>query len=340
MDDAHPTSKPPLSVSFHNFWGEFRPATSFFVRALRQSLDVSVVDVGRDLQISSVFGRETLPPNKAGTRPLRVWWTGEARDPQFQFHDLYFGFRRRTGALGNRWHRFPLWVIDIDWWNPASAHYVGRLKGPRSFQARPRFCNFIYSKPASIRAEFFLRLDEARHVDSLGRVFNNNGGGAPSGREGKMRALADYTFTIAFENQLSPGYVTEKLLEPLLANSIPIYWGAPEARTDFNPEAFIFAEDFDGFDDLAAHVVRLADSRDALAALAGASPLPAGGIAYEHTPDFFVDRITEALSGAAAPLLPDRYVSINVPQHEKLGRRLERKVRRMRNKALGLLGRD
>jgi hypothetical protein len=88
--------------------------------------------------------------------------------------------------------------------------------------------------------EFFLALNQKQRVDSTGQLFNNTG-----------RLLADktvelqtYRFTIAWESSISPGYVTEKLLEPLAAGSIPIYMGGSDAVKDFNPRAFINVSDF------------------------------------------------------------------------------------------------
>ncbi len=120
--------------------------------------------------------------------------------------------------------------------------------------------------------------------------------------------LGDYTFTVAFENQTALGYVTEKLLEPLQAGSIPIYWGAAEAKSDFNPEAFIFADDFESFDDLANHVLRIADSRAAVAALTAAPAFRGNEIPYHHRPEYFADRIRDALSGQSSTAAgsPDR----------------------------------
>jgi hypothetical protein len=293
--------RPRLSVSFHNFWRRFDGGSSFFARALGEKFEVSVDRIGSDLQIGSVFGGEPLPSPASG-RPLRVWWTGEARDPSGQLFDLYFGFRPATAILGARWHRFPLWATGIDWWDEASPHHIGRLLAPRRLAERPRFCNFIFSSEPSIRTEFFLRLDAVRHVDSLGRVLNN--GTRPQGATGKLKVLSESTFTIAFENQIAPGYVTEKLVEPLLAGSIPIYWGAAEARGDFNPDAFIHAEDFDGFDALVRHVIHLADSAEARAPLALAPPFRDNRPNPEYTPAFFVERIEEALSGPRIAALP------------------------------------
>jgi hypothetical protein len=320
------SAKPSLSVSFHNFWRRFDVRSSFFFKALSETYDVTIERAGRDLQISSVFDTERLPA-VSGSRPLRVWWTGEAGDPRSQVFDLHFGFRP-TSILGSRWFRYPLWITYIDWWDPQSAYHVDRLLAPRGPTQRPRFCNFIYGSEPSIRTEFFLRLNEARRVDSLGRVLNNAGARA-RGRDGKMQALSESLFTIAFENQVAPGYVTEKLVEPLLAGSIPIYWGAPEAKQDFNPDAFVFAEDFAGFDDLIRHILRLADSPDAIATLASAPPFSENRIAYEHTPAFFVDRIGEALSGPATALASERWRAAWPPTRRHPIKALERRIRRL-----------
>jgi hypothetical protein len=166
------------------------------------------------------------------------------------------------------------------------------LLAPRAVVPRQRFCNFIYSNPTSLRTEFFLRLNARRPVDSLGRLF----GGPESPVVDKMAALAQFRSTIAFENSLSPGYVTEKLLHPLLAGSIPIYYGADEAKTDFNPKAFIFARDFGDMNALIEHVLKLDDSREAMAEMAAEPVFRDNRIRYEHTPDFFADRIADALS--------------------------------------------
>lgn len=334
MTEPTPTSptiasKPSLSVSFHNFWAGFDPKSSFFAKALSQSYDVTIEKAGRDLQISSVFGTERLPEVATG-RPLRIWWSGETRDPLGQIFDLHFALRPETALLGNRWYRYPLWITDIDWWNPVSPNHVERLLGPRPTHRRSQFCNFIYSTEPSIRAEFFLRLNEARSTGSFGRTLNNAGRRAV-GLEGKMAVLSDSTFTIAFENQLALGYVTEKLVHPLLAGSIPIYWGAIESKTDFNPDAFIYAEDFSSMDDLVQYVIGVADSPEAVAKIASATPFTGNRIPYEHTPDFFVDRIGEALSGPPGPMIADSWRRPWTPTSKNPLKKIERKVRAIRD---------
>ena len=68
-----------------------------------------------------------------------------------------------------------------------------------------------------------------------GRVLNTLGHRVAD----KQAFLRDYKFTIAFENESHPGYTTEKIVEPMLADSIPIYWGDPLVGTDFEVESWL-----------------------------------------------------------------------------------------------------
>lgn len=285
-------TKPQLSISFHNFWGGFVPETSYFLRALNQRFDVRVEPFGRDIQFFSVFGRH-FPDDVLRSTALKVWFTGEAQDAKDLIYDLTFGFHANP-LLGSRSIRLPLWATNIDWWSEDGPLSHQRLVLPRTFQPRPKFCNFIYSNPVSLRNEFFARLNARQRVDSYGKVLNNMGGRAKD----KLQTLADYRFTIAFENFLSPGYVTEKLLEPLACGSIPIYWGAPECRLDFNPSAFIDASQFSDMDALIDHVMKVESDEELQRALIEA-PVFANGIPYEMTPAFFVERIETALETPA-----------------------------------------
>lgn len=55
----------------------------------------------------------------------------------------------------------------------------------------------------------------------------------------KWDGLADYRYSIALENQVSSKLLTEKLLDPLLTFTVPIYSGAPEAKSLFPERAVV-----------------------------------------------------------------------------------------------------
>ena len=78
-----------------------------------------------------------------------------------------------------------------------------------------------------------------------------------------MAFLLNYRFNIACENSRSPGYITEKLVEPLMAGAIPIYWGAPDVYRDFNPGCMLNVSDFRSLGDLVSELRRLDDDKDA-----------------------------------------------------------------------------
>lgn len=71
------------------------------------------------------------------------------------------------------------------------------------------------------------------------------------------RQYSDYNFVLAMENTSSPGYVTEKIYNALLAGCIPIYFGDKITKRIFNSECFIDISDFESFDACAEHVANM-----------------------------------------------------------------------------------
>jgi len=125
---------------------------------------------------------------------------------------------------------------------------------------KDRFCAFIVSnlsRKNAHRVHFFERLSRYKRVDSGGSVRNNIGGQIPGGSGGKREFLRRYKFNIAFENNKLPGYVTEKLFEPLAAGTLPIYWGAPDVSEHFNPGCFINYFDFEDENALIERIIEL-----------------------------------------------------------------------------------
>ena len=107
-----------------------------------------------------------------------------------------------------------------------------------------RFCSFIYSNErAKERVDFFEMLNAQKPVDSGGGVLNNLGYRV----DDKLAFIQECKFTIAFENESADGYSTEKIIQPLLRGSIPIYWGDPSIDSDFNPECFVNVHRYPSF---------------------------------------------------------------------------------------------
>jgi alpha(1,3/1,4) fucosyltransferase len=110
------------------------------------------------------------------------------------------------------------------------------------------FCNFLYGNKVPYREEFFKELTKYKRVDAPGLSMNNmpklSTDKDQNMWESKRQFISKYKFTIAFENYTYPGYMTEKMLDPMLAGSMPIYIGNPEIHQHFNTESFVNAREW------------------------------------------------------------------------------------------------
>ena len=64
----------------------------------------------------------------------------------------------------------------------------------------------------------------------------------------KIDGIGRYKYHLVLENQISNNFISEKLYDPFLGNSYPIYSGAPNASEFFNTESFTYINlnDFNG----------------------------------------------------------------------------------------------
>ena len=110
-------------------------------------------------------------------------------------------------------------------------------------------------------------------VDSYGQCLRNKEwprGLEPLAGSAKMRLLSRYKFTIAFESTVAEGYVTEKFYQPLIAGSVPVYWGAPViASFAPGPRSYVDASAFESMDALAKHLRYLDGNEEAYAEYLG-----------------------------------------------------------------------
>jgi hypothetical protein len=77
----------------------------------------------------------------------------------------------------------------------------------------------------------------------------------------KDQVARDYKFIVCFENDLFPGYVTEKLIDAYKCGAIPIYWGDFGKDSNFNKESFFNLRDFDSVADLIDCIHGFSDSQ-------------------------------------------------------------------------------
>ena len=78
------------------------------------------------------------------------------------------------------------------------------------------------------------------------------------GRQTKLKTIAPYKFTLAFENSITRDYVSDKFYDPLIAGSVPVYRGAPNID-EFAPGdgCYVNAAEFGGPRELAEYLQML-----------------------------------------------------------------------------------
>lgn len=135
---------------------------------------------------------------------------------------------------------------------------------------KEKFCAAFLSSDTNMskRKQLLYKLMSYLPIDSYGSFMNNKilpeDTGEPYSQERvsvKLKVISNYRFTLAFENSISLDYVTEKFFEPLMAGSIPVYWGAPNIE-EFSPgdNAYINAADFSSIQELAEFLKTVDDA--------------------------------------------------------------------------------
>lgn len=179
---------------------------------------------------------------------------------------------------------------------------------------KSKFCAFMYSYDVPHRVRLFDLISRYKRVDGLGKSRHN----VPMQQSRQVSNYVDdavnryrpYKFVIACENTISSGYVTEKLVVPMLAGCIPIYFGAPDVlKMGFNPKSFINMSSFPSWE-AGLEYIKKVDQDPALYASILAEPW----FIDNKLPDYFdVNHVVPAiqrLSSTPAQSLPAQRTTI------------------------------
>lgn len=250
----------------------FDPDDNIILNILKERYNV-VVTANPDYLIYSCFGFEHI--NFDG---IKIFYTSEDISPDFNFCDYAIGFDRME--FGDRYRRFPFFAQRNEFKDAQKKH----IFTPEEIASKTGFCNFVYSNSDAnkTRGEFFEKLSRYKKVDSGGRYMNNIGKPV----DDKIEFQKKYKFTIAFENDSSRDYTTEKIIDAFAAKTIPIYWGNPDIAKEFNPKSFINCHDYESFDEVIEKIKEI-DSDPELYEAMLAEPIFENGIVpFEYTEDY------------------------------------------------------
>lgn len=117
---------------------------------------------------------------------------------------------------------------------------------------KTKFCAYMYRQKHTHRIAYFKLLSTYKKVDALGSCCKNTdiqtsrhiSNDIETYNDIAVDLYKDYKFVLAIENTDKPGYFTEKMNNPLIANSIPIYWGNKKVFDYINKKRVIYIPDY------------------------------------------------------------------------------------------------
>ena len=255
-----------IKIRFTDMPFGFDAENNCYMQALRKHYSVEISEKP-DFVFYSVFGTEFIQFFNS----VRIFLALEPVLPNFNDCDYAIGTSKLS--FEGRYFRTPPFT---DYGEDALWESLLEEREVSAEDAKRKFCNFIYSNEnngegARLRKRFCRELMKYRHVDCPGSVLNNMenviepryfDGSHFSEKSfnsrwiwSKLEFLQNYKFGIAFENSAMPGWTTEKLIHPMMAKNIPIYWGNPDVAEYFNPKSFINCADYG--DDFSAVIQRI-----------------------------------------------------------------------------------
>jgi hypothetical protein len=187
-----------------------------------------------------------LTPNPLAR--VNIWYTGENERPPFGKWDLLLGFDAKLPSKNNFY--LPLWIftstdliakLDTSFWGRNEPTIVELLKSRELKEQKKKFACAFIGKNYPMRLHAINELRKIGKVDVFGQ-------GSRRKVERPSDIAKQYRFTICFENDLYPGYVTEKPFEAYLAGTIPIYYGI-DSEKFLNPLALLNLDNFDSLDE-------------------------------------------------------------------------------------------
>lgn len=269
-----------IKIALVDFWkGVTTAELERYLAPFRQWYNVILDTKNPDIVIYSCFGAKHLNYNCT-----RVFISGESVVPDFNTCDYAICTIKIEYAGRN------LWIPEAFF--SQSSQVVAHEITPEL--ANRKFCSFIYSQDsigygAKYRKQFCEKLMQYQHIDCPGKILHNLDSPELSARnnaswhQSKINFLKNYKFNIAFENSAAPGYITEKLVDCYMANTVPIYWGSCGDISPYPKESMIYANDY-SMDDLIAKVKEVNENDDLYLSILRANPFRKEN--FNKLPDF------------------------------------------------------
>lgn len=241
-----------VKIAFEDFWGHFKPKQDpIFGKLLQDNYNIEYTNKTPDVVVFSVFGDRHKKYNKKDT--TKIFYAAE----NFE--------KRKYPALDQQkgWdnvHKYSHYSIT-----PYRNEEENHLRVPNyirkhgyeikndieNVEVPEKKKDIVYMQSSCVkyRDDFVKNLRKKVSVDCVGKCIKNKNVNVKN----KTEFIKNYKMNVSFEN--SVGYVSEKIVDAFIANTIPIYYGDPRVEEDYNKDAFINYHNFKNEEELIDHII-------------------------------------------------------------------------------------
>lgn len=281
-----------IKINFVDFWPGFDKTNNYFYNLLVQKYNV-IIDENPDVLFYSCYNNEYL--NYSCTR---IFYTAENIRPDFSACDFAFSFDYNKKKNHFRLPLYSMYVELLGMLYKLET-IMRREEARRIWRTKTKFCCMVVSNPNSPkRLAFFKNLSKVKHVDSGGFVLNNVGGRVAN----KAEFIKDYKFVISFENCEYDGYTTEKIMEPIHADCIPIYWGNKLVNRDFNPERFLDYNSFQSEEELIDRLLEINQNEELAIDMLLQPTFPVDKLSHKEEKEEVLAILSDIVENPAKPI--------------------------------------
>lgn len=242
--------------------GVFKPKSFYLTEKIKRLVKTDTIQ-GSD---NSYYYPSLYDPKTSGAR-YKIWLTTENIRPPAQ-NDFLITLSFDQFDFDETNFYCPYWFFYIglfgfmSWENPktrttrdlSKVNFTALLTQRRLDDNIDRsFAYAIIGNPHPVRLKAIQSLRKVGPVDIYGRIT-----GIPL--KSKLDILKKYKFEICFENDIYPGYVSEKLLDAYINDSIPVYWGDLGQDTTINQKCFINMKSFSSTKDFLDYIASIDES--------------------------------------------------------------------------------
>jgi hypothetical protein len=105
-------------------------------------------------------------------------------------------------------------------------------------------------------------IDAAPYLDVYGWNVPDKSNVLPLPR--KIEGLRNYKFSLAIENAVETGWITEKFYDCIITNTVPVYYGCPEIKEMYPEDGYILIDNIEDHEAVTRQLEHLRDNADAI----------------------------------------------------------------------------